>query len=140
MQLKDAKLGDKVRLYLDEFGFIVNGSKYSNKTIIATVIAIGLFDYNSILIGWKKSDKHPHDSYTREGKDDDMVYVDNENQYPRGKILSYWIHVELVEEKVNEAPTLSSLKDNEEWKMFRNYHPNECVCGIPKGNCEYHPI
>lgn len=65
MNLKNAKIGQKYRLYLDDEDR-VTVEKVTNNVITGTVIAEGI-DGSLVLFGWKKDEQHPKNSKPREG-------------------------------------------------------------------------
>lgn len=65
MNLKNAKIGQKYRLYITSEGKVI-GDIATKNTIVGTVIAEGI-DNSMVLFGWKKGEDFPDNSKSRGG-------------------------------------------------------------------------
>lgn len=91
MDLKNAKLGDQFRIYVDSAGNISADPKM--RTMLATVIATRKPEIirqsgDSIILGWKKDEEHPANASPRANPSTENDYVPNQALYSYGKSVS----------------------------------------------------
>lgn len=97
MDLKDANLGDKYRVYLNDLGEVVD--RPTKRTIVATIIAKKKPDYPAgVILGWKENEPYPTSASARKTTAPENDYVPDQALYRLGQSakLSLTVAVKLV--------------------------------------------
>jgi len=87
MDLRNAKLGDRFRVFLDDEGKLTHIPNM--RTIPATVIAVkpSNDDTKNFILGWRKDEERPTDAMDRRAPDPKNQYVANQALYVTGSTV-----------------------------------------------------
>jgi hypothetical protein len=142
MQIKDAKLGDRILVYvytmpgqsIPRISYL--GDSSSRRQIEATIIrkdpdsSTG-FD---VAIGWQKGQESSFGAWAIPSPPHGPGWLPNvETLYMLGWYLPDTHEIEMLSSGAVSAPTAS------EWRAWaKRSNPDECACGIHRSACDYH--
>ncbi len=140
--LKDAKLGDKVLMYVDASRY--PSSSPTNYLLEATVFGIGkdgTGEAGNILLGWTASEAHAAGASNRDGISTSSVFnyvSDQANYIWRTNAKDFWSIKEFLVKKLTTPVVAGRSVDTSDWRAWRHNAPGDCPCGIVKKDCAYH--
>lgn len=146
MFLREAKIGARVIMYLNESGFV--SARLQTQTVIATLYCRSKDNPDEIYIGWKAGDILPvmaqkmgalqrHKLYEYSNDAESMKYV--LAAFGDWEIAGI-VADDLLPETVRQPGQMNQNQKQEkpDWQFFKSNIPGECSCGINRKDCEFH--
>ena len=89
----DVRPGDRFNFYINEDNWMI--TKPTSNHIVGTIIGV---DSDNVVVGWKRSEVSPRNSYLRGIRNLSMNYVSNESEYVECICISrdWLVHSQII--------------------------------------------